>query len=215
MDSVAIQRKLKSEELLRKEGVPYIAHLPIIEDEQTATIRSKEEVAIRAMALNIVAVKGEGLEQQRVLEIVEEYQLKNVFSPNELEFIHNPSPSHQDMVNNKWRYESYCTLLWALNYVEDLGRPDQICDVPSAVRFMVERTSDEFINQAVLRNSSEIFDAADLIYRYDWACVEARLKGQEAPANLNPGVVYERHYALNWLISNSENLGWDDISTDT
>lgn len=215
MDNSAIQRKLRSIELLKKEGVPYIDHLPAIEDEQETEIRSKEEVAWRAMALNIVAVKGEALPHDRTLEIVDKYCLKNTFSPNELEFIYNANPSPQELVNSTWRYESYWTLLWALNYIDNLGRPDQICDVASAVKIMVERTSDEFISQSTIRRTSEILDATDLIYRYDWACVEARLKGQDAPASLDPGVVYERHYALNWLTCYPEPLNWDEVTTDT
>ncbi len=212
MNSSALERKQKSEEILQKENVPFIAHLPIIEDEETAQI---DEISHRAMALNIVAVKGEGLEQARVLKIIEQYNLSNAFSPKEQEFIQNENPSQQQLVNFTWRYESYWVLLWALSYIEELSRPDQICDVPRAVQIMVDRTAQEFIKNAKLRSSSEILDAADLIYRYDWACVDARINGTLAPAKLDASVVYERHYALNWLIGYPENAGWDDVSTDT
>lgn len=200
MSNSAFERKRKSEEILQREGVPFINHLPIIEDEETAQIRSVEEVAQRAMALNMVAVKGEGLDQERVLEIIEQYNLSNAFSPKELEFIKNETPSRQDSIKFTWRYESYWVLLWALNYIDELSRPDKICNVPRAVSIMVDRTADKFINQANLRTTGEILDATDLIYRYDWACVDARLNGKPAPAGLESGVVYERHYALNWLI---------------
>ena len=33
-------------------------------------------------------------------------------------------------------------------------------------------------------------DAADITLRYDWACVEARVHGKEAPASLNGDVVW-------------------------
>jgi hypothetical protein len=36
----------------------------------------------------------------------------------------------------------------------------------------------------------EILDQADLIYRYDWACVDARLKQQDAPENLNASLLW-------------------------
>lgn len=215
MNNSALRRKQKSEEILQNENVPFVPHLPIIEDEETAQIREVEEIVRRAMALNIVAVKGEGLEQERVLEIIEEYNLSNAFSLKEKEFIQNENPSQQELVNFTWRYESYWVLLWALGYIEKLSRPDQICDVPRAVRIMVDRTAEEFIKDAKLRSTNEILDAADLIYRYDWACVDARINGRVAPAELDASVVYERHYALNWLIGYAENADWDDISTDT
>lgn len=52
-----------------------------------------------------------------------------------------------------------------------------------------------------------------MIYRLDWACVDARIKGNEAPASLNADVVVERHMALNWLIGYDDD--WDNVSTDT
>jgi hypothetical protein len=56
-------------------------------------------------------------------------------------------------------------------------------------------------------------DEADLIYRYDWACVEARLKQRPTPANLNASVVLERHAALNWLIQ--YDADWDEPDVNT
>ena len=212
---ISLERKRRSEAILQIEGVPFIAHLPVIEDEETAQIRSLVEVAWRAMALNIVAVKGEGLEQDRVREIIEQYNLEHAFTPKEREFIFNAQPSEHDRIQFAWRYECYWVLLWALSYIEELGRPDQICDVPRAVHLMVDRTAEEFIRDAKLRSASEILDAADLIYRYDWACVDARLKGRRAPAGLDAGVVMERHHALNWLVGYADNEEWDDVSTDT
>ena len=61
----------------------------------------------------------------------------------------------------------------------------------------------------------EILDAADITLRYDWACVEARIHGKEAPASLNGGVVMERHYAFNWIIGANGGAGWDDIQPNT
>lgn len=44
--------------------------------------------------------------------------------------------------------------------------------------------------------------------------MDARVGGKPAPKGLHPGIVYERHYALNWLIGYA-GLGWDDLRTDT
>ena len=215
VSNISLERKQRSEAILKKEGVPFVTHLPVVEDEETAQIRSLEEVAWRAMALNIVAVKGEGLEQDRTLEIVDEYKLEHAFTPKEREFIFNDAPSEHERIQFAWRYEGYWALLWALNYIEELSRPDQICDVPRAVRIMVDRTVEQFIADAKLRSTSNILDAVDLIYRYDWACVDARLNGRPAPAGLDAGVVVERHHALNWLVGYADNAEWDDVSTDT
>lgn len=212
----ALERKQRSEAILQKEGVPFIAHLPVVEDEETAQIRSLEEVAWRAMALCIVAVKGEGLEQERVLEIIEQDKLESAFTPKERKFIFDDNPSERDRVQFSWQYECLWVLLWALSYIEELNRPDQICDVPRAVQITsVDRRPKEFIRDAKLRSANEILDATDLIYRYDWACVDARVNGRIIPKWLECGVVLERHRALNWLVGYADNAEWDDVSTDT
>jgi len=210
----ARKRKERSEAVLRAEGVPINPHLPVIEIEAESRRRTREEIAVRALALLVVAVKGEGLEQEIVEEIVTAYGLAPSLTPNERAFVQNRSPSKHDRAQFSWRYEAAWTLLWALGYVETLGKPAVICDVVRAVRLMKVRTRQQFIDQARLRPMSEILDQADLIYRYDWAVVDARLKGQPPPAQLDPGVTMERHYALNWLIG-YQDQDWDDISTDT
>jgi len=85
---------------------------------------------------------------------------------------------------------------------------------PKAVGVIVNLGRDRFVAQAALRPAGELLDAADLIYRYHWATREAELRGREPPAGLDPGVVMERHYALNWLIGYL-GLDWDEVSTDT
>ena len=72
----------------------------------------------------------------------------------------------------------------------------------------------ELLDKAKLRSKNEILDEADLIYRYHWSCVDAIMKGQYPPSDLSKGIVYERHYALNWLI-NYMDEEWDDITCDT
>jgi hypothetical protein len=210
----AIERKRLSESVLIKQNVPISKTLPVIESESDSKRRTVEEIAYRALSLLVVAVKGEGLEQARVLKLAKEYGLDSRFTPKERVFIGIEKPSDRDRVQFIWRYESAWTLLWALGYVDKLDKPVSICDVRKAVAIMKDRTSRRFISDSRLRPLGRILDEADLIYRYHWAVVDARLKGQPAPAGLEPDVIMERHYALNWLIGYMDQE-WDDISTDT
>ena len=166
------------------------------------------------MALLVVAVKAEGLEQEIVENLVKGYQLENVLSPNEIKFIKDKSPSDHDKTQFIWRYEAAWVLLWSLGYVEELPYPNSICDVPAAVTFMQERNKEQFIKDANLRPITEILNEADLIYRYHWAIVDARVNGNVTPSEIDSSVVLERHYTLNWLIGYMDQE-WDDISTDT
>lgn len=210
----AIDRKRRSEVVLRSEGVPISPNLPVIESEGNLKRRSTDEVAFRALALLTVAVKGEGLEQPIVDRIVKDYALETHFSPAERAFILNPNPTQHERIQFAWRYEAAWVMLWSLGYVESLGKPDGICDVPRAVEFMHKRSAKQFIADARPRELSAILEQADLIYRYHWAVVDARIKGEEFPAGLEPGVTLERHYAFNWLIGCMDQE-WDDVSTDT
>jgi hypothetical protein len=210
----AVQRKERSEAVLRAEGVPINKFLPVIETEKDARRRTKEVVAYRALALLVVAAKGEGLEQPVVDRMIADYGLGRHFTPKEAAFVKTAAPSEHDRIQFVWRYEAAWVMLWALGYVERLERPIAICDVPRAVQFMRERNTKQFLADAKLRSMPEVLDQADQIYRYHWAVVDARVNGRKAPAALDPGVVMERHYALNWLFGYMEQ-NWDDISTDT
>jgi hypothetical protein len=210
----AQDRKTRSEVILSKYNVPINNSLPYIEDEHEALVRTKEEVANRALALLIVAVKAEGLEQDIVDFLVQGYHLEKVFTPNEISFINEKEPSQHDKDQFIWRYEAAWVLLWSLGFVDDLSYPNQICDVTAAVTFMQQRNKEQFVNDARLRPITEMLNEADLIYRYHWAVVDARVNGQPTPAELDSSVVLERHYSLNWLIGYMEQE-WDDISTDT
>ena len=55
-----------------------------------------------------------------------------------------------------------------------------------------------------------MLDLADLIYRYDWYCVDCESKGLEP--SINSEVVIERHRAINWLLTNEE---WDNVEINT
>jgi hypothetical protein len=208
----AIDRKLRSEAILRAEGVPLLATLPVMETTAEAVKRSKEEVALRTLCLLVVAAKGEGLRQEVVEGVLESYELRPYLTPKELGFVLDNSPSQHDRIQFNWRHEAAWTLLWALGFVAELGKPSQICDVEFAARTMTETTTSQFIEDSKLRPITEILDQADLIYRYHWAVRNARIKGQQIPAALDPGVTQERHYALNWLVMEQ---AWDDITTET
>jgi hypothetical protein len=209
----AIDRRSRSETILRAEGVPVLASLPVIETTTEALKRSKEEVALRTLCLLLVAAKGEGLDQEVVEGVLESYELRSHLSPNELTFVLDNSPSQHDKIQFTWRHEAAWTLLWALGFVTELGKPVQICDVNFAVSTKLERTTSQFIEDSELRPIADILDQADLIYRYHWAVTNARMKGQQIPAALDPGVTQERHYALNWLIGTEQ--AWDDVRNDT
>ncbi len=207
-------RKARSVARLKAEKVPLIDHLPVIETVAESTRRTKDEVVRRAIALVIVAVKGETGDSALAYNLVRQFNALGFFTPQEQAFIDNHAPDEQQRTNFAWRYECVNVMLWALQIHSEIKRPEEICDVSALAATLRELGADGLFAKGSLRPQPDLLDAADLIYRYHWAVVNARLKGEPAPAGLDSGVVYERHYALNWVTGYMDQ-DWDDISTDT
>ncbi|RKP55577.1 DUF4272 domain-containing protein [Cohnella endophytica] len=212
--SQAERRKSKSIDILRRYNIPYIKHLPIIETEKNVTLRTIDEICNRAICLALVAAKGEGLESDIVHMKAKEYCVEEHFTLEEETFIKLTECTEKERAKFTWRYESLWVLLWSLKYVNSLEFPSTICDVPFAVSTIVDRGRVDFFSNSTVRSKSEILDQTDLYFRYHWATREAQLRNQPIPSGLEPGVVYERHYSLNWLV-NYEDEDWDNVSTNT
>jgi hypothetical protein len=210
----AQSRKIKSEKRLKSESVPINANLPTIESESEAKFRESREILQRALCLIVVALKGEGLEKAYLDSLIKEYDLIESFSPEELAFINSKRIVKKDKIKFTWKYEPATVLMWAIGFVPKLGRPIETCNVPLVVNILKSGGKKDLLSKSKMRSKKEILDEADLIYRYHWATRDAEINGRDSPAGLESGVVYERHYALNWLIGYMEQE-WDDVSTDT
>lgn len=207
-------RKERSEQRLKELRIPINPHLPQIESEEEVTLRLPREVAQRAVVLATAVAYSQGLGRSQALEFLDNWKLWEAVTPLEKAFFLDEHPAHQRLINFSWRVESLWVLLWALGLVEKLSFPSSVCDVQKTVEMVVEHSVEGFVNNAKLRPLAEILDEADWIYRLDWAVVDANLKGQALPGDLISGVVYERHYALNWLIGYMDQE-WDEVTTDT
>lgn len=209
-----LTRKARSEARLQAEEILFSTTLPPIVSEEAARLRSLDEMVDRALALCYLGLKSEGLEPEHLADFAQRYTVLGKLSPNEMAYVHAPEPTEQQTIDANWRYEGLHVLLWALGFLPELSFPGETCDVAEEVGLVWARDEAEFRAEARLRPLADILDAADLVYRYAWACVEARLHQRPAPGGLNKGVVHEWHYTLNWLIGHQDKA-WDDISTDT
>ena len=212
-----LSRKEKSQEILKQEGIKINFNLPNIETEEETTIRTTEEIAIRLTILAITNFLAfDTIDSETASDYLNDHNLWEYVTPDEKEFIAHPTENKK--FQETWKCECIWVLLWALKLVDTLPFPNELCDlnVIPAEKYPVNGDKDpnEFIKaKHEVRSKSEILDANDLYYRYDWACVDARINNSEM-THIHPGVVYERHYALNWLV-NYMDQEWDDISCDT
>ena len=208
-----LTRKAKSIAAIKELGLPFSENLPVVEDEASIAPRSPEEVAERTLALAISAVKGESNDQRLIDSLITRYAAKQLFTPAELAFITNPSPTQQQLTDFAWQYECVHVLLWALGHIEKLQPPNQICDVPGEISIIRDLGREKLSSTAHPRPLSEILDQADLYYRLHWAAIELRIDGKSSD-KANEEIIDERHKALNWLIRYM-GQNWDDITTDT
>lgn len=210
----AIERYQRTHERLAELGVRVPASLPPVVGECELLLREPSEVHQRCIGLAAVAIRAEtALSSPPLLQAQELYDLvpgsESALTPAELAFVETTSPSQHDATQFLWRYEGLNALLWALGLTEELSFPHGICDVSGCVRALKGSTAPQS-----LRPTAQILDALDLHYRLHWATTEARVRGTPLHADLDAGVVFERHYALNWLVR-FQDAEWDDVQTPT
>ncbi|ALM86812.1 hypothetical protein ASB57_07205 [Bordetella sp. N] len=215
----AWDRKSRTEALLEQHGIRVSPTLPPLISETEVQLRPAAEVAGRAMALLVVAARAESLNSPEGPVPIEQLKERvapafRYLTPAEQAFLDEETPSEKATVQMTWRYESLALLGWALGLLPTLSLPPGICDVPGVVRTFLDTVSGEWPAQAQLRPATEILDALDLYYRLHWVTREASLGRGNPPAEFLPGVIQERHYALNWLVR-FENADWDDVDTPT
>lgn len=214
----AVERKLRFDEEIAAAGIPVAPGLPPIVGTHEVVLRSPSDVVHRAYALLACAIRAEGLNSGDALSVERlREHLPEAFvalSPSERAFLSTDTPEHQAVVNHAWRYEAVWVLEWALGLVDALPFPTTICDVPRTARTLAEADRESLATTATLRSTEEILDAVDQHFRLHWAVREARRTGEATPGDLDPGVIAERHYALNWL-TRFQDADWDDVDTPT
>jgi hypothetical protein len=210
------ERRSKSEDFCKSKNIPVYANPNslFIESDENVVIRTKDEVVDRAIALCYLELKSEKADKKMLADFDKKYNVLSKLTPMEKEFALADNPTEQQMTDANWRAESYHTMLWALGYVDSLKYPHEMCNVGEDVKHLFSRTEKEFRDNSKLRTKTEILDQADLILRLNWACVNAKVKNESPPGGLDGGVVYERHYSLNWLI-HFQDQEWDVVTTDT
>lgn len=207
-------RKKASLQVLNRENVPYIKHLRNLPDDDFFTLQSREDVIKRAIALNLISRRADGESRDWLIKKLKQYKLTDTLTEQETIFNEDTAPDDYIVIMFSQRMEACWLLLWALGLIPNLSRPDNFANAERANEIIDTRSIDQFMIEANLRPKREILDALDLHFRYHWAVVDAELYGKKPPTGLRPDVVYQRHYALNWL-TQFRDQEWDETTTDT
>lgn len=227
----AILRKERSEKFLNKKNIKINPHLPVIEDETEAKIKSPEETVRRAVtalfatqiAMDFLNPESDVKESAAFFgEMLERLGLSDEPTPEEKMFFalvnaNAPQPTEKFASDMAWRIEMVIPLLWACGIIsEDMSYPDKMSEYIEQARVIAACDNfDELMQKVNMRNPSKILDKADLLFRMDWACVDARLRGEIPSGNLNPDVVVEQHKGINWLIGAFDAENWDKVKPHT
>lgn len=210
------RRRARTHAKLKELGVPFHPGVPVIESDRATELRTPEEVGVRMVCLNCVTSTADNLDDKTYKEYLRKHSLWKHLTPSERRFMTNPVKNKAAANKFGWRAEALFLLMWATGLVAELPLPtrelDQEIDMEGFPR--LDETPWPFIRSVELRPKSDILDAADLIYRYHWALRAARFEGDPPPRGLDPGMVVEWHYAINWL-RRYDNADWDHVTTDT
>ena len=162
-----------------------------------------------------VAGKGERAPAALVSRFVTDFRVRPKLTALERAFMDDPHPPERDFMQFSWRYEALRVLLWSLGYLPALPRPEGPDDPSALGSIVLGATEAAFRERARLRSPSDLLDLSDLLYRYHWAVRDARLRGNDPPAGLHPGVVLEWDHSSRWLVGYDDQEEWDEISCDT
>jgi hypothetical protein len=119
-----------------------------------------------------------------------------------------------------WRTEALQVLTWALGLIDRLPPPSKRADLARVgVTREILAAPDAFAASATLRPEEELETARAEMGSHCWGVragpAGRRLFGHpEAESSFDPGVVEQRHFAIEWLLG-PEDQGWDCVRTDT
>jgi len=180
-------------------------------------VRDASEIARRALALFAVVGLALGAPRETTLTWLRDESLWDELSPEELKFVSTLEPTERQRTNGSWRSEALLMLLWSIGVVNELPGLAQQCDVGTFQRVLppfANVTVNEFISSAQRRSDDELFEMANDLLDSHWEARDARINSKPMPANLDIGIIHERHHAINWIIGYG-GLPWDDVTTDT
>lgn len=136
-------------------------------------------------------------------------------SPRELEQLTASSLRSRQTIDASLQSEALQVLMWSIGAITTLQPFTELytSGMPHALPAPGEDTA-EFISHAILRSDEEIDSALNLIVDAHWQLRNEQFFPEEEAIPMNPGVVRERHWALEWIVNVGDDP-WDQLQTNT
>ena len=139
------------------------------------------------------------------------YGVRTFFTPKENAYLRDPGTGRH--AANALRLEAAAALLWALGFIE-LDWPDKSADADAIGEILKFNDINLLCSKAKPRDREELLDMYDLTVRLHALCVRTGIR-ELKEFGLDPDIIYERHYALNWLLGIGGFISWDSIIPTT
>ena len=197
--------------------MPINAALPLIESESDIRLRTRRELCERLISLWAVAGSAFERDNDYYQNYIREFQLEKYLSAQESAFLLGGNRDDHNFAQFTWRLEAIYFLSWCGGLTENIKLPTEqssLAEVMHLFPFNMESPA-TLENALSIRNTSEVLDWSDLLYRSHWALREAQLSNRAAPGGLDGGVIQEWHQAVNWFTHYGEEDDWDAVGTDT
>ena len=131
-------------------------------EDEPDEMRTPEEVARRALALNAVVALGFGVDRGKVLQWLTDNDLWHDLSPRENGFVDTVVPSKQQLIDAAWQCECLFVLLWALGLIAEMPPADVQCDT-GGIQGVIPPFADigvgDFIRSARLRDEADLLES--------------------------------------------------------
>ncbi len=212
----ALQRRAQQLALLTAQGIRVPPSLPPVPGEAEARVRDAAVVSQRMPALFALALRAEMLAAGDTPPSLDKVDARLPASPQRCRRRSAPCSPRLRRTCRRWPTSAgatkgwlCCNGPWALR-TRCRNRPScALCRWPHSVHWITRKP------RRTLLPLPELLDALDRHLRLHGAVRQAGQPGQPAvPADIVPGVVYERHYALNWLL-HFEDAERDEVDTPT
>ncbi|HWI25573.1 MAG TPA: DUF4272 domain-containing protein [Stellaceae bacterium] len=212
-------RKARTEELLKRRGIPLLSQLPPVVGDSEAVMREPREVAERALAAFIVAHRLTSAAEGDPISFSE---LGSAWPSGMLALSAREKVALGLEEGDKTRQSitpavatgAAQALFWALGVAGQQSFAVEAAKLTTLSEFLSATTEMAFIEGARLRQTTTLLDELDFQYRVNAAQRQATLNSRPLRPLVDETVVQERHRALNW-ISLYTDAGWDEVQTNT
>lgn len=217
-------RKLLSERFLERSGITVDTSLPVFVDEDSARIKSREEIARRAAAAFLTAQIAIDIclnkDLRKAVAVfgyhVDKLGVRGDLTPCEQRYFdleHCSGITYEEAFEMQWRVERCMPLFWVLGMTDgDLDFPSQITNTDTIAKTLCD-ASDLSVIIGISENPSDedILSNADTAMRMHHTCVRARELGDlDLKNNLDSDVVSEQYLGFCWLVGVCESDDWDN-----